>query len=232
MYGQLASAISGYRPTIESDYDTLIASTNDRATQQQGALSSELAAQEQRRADAASALGITGEQLLGGPELQSNVVLNEALGDIGNTAANWSGFLNAERGTALERNENNATAAKATGATTNDDLRTALENYLQGLDSERAQIKASGASGGGGGGGRSSGGSNTLRNELGKALIKQMFAGPSEFEQKMAYLDQAGLSPLALGNAQYQKSLGAKGTFDSSAAQALGGLDIAKFLFG
>jgi len=120
----------------------------------------------------------------------------------------------------------------ASGAT-RELVQAAVENYLQGLDSERAQIKASGASGGGGGGGRSGGGgSNTLRNELGKALIKQMFAGPSEFEQKLAYLDQAGLSPLALGNAQYQKSLGAKGTFDNSAAQALGGLDIAKFLFG
>lgn len=223
MYGQLASKISDYRPTIESDYDTQVASTNDRAAQQQGALTSELAAQDQRRANAASALGITGEQLAAGPELQSQVVLNEALGDIGNTAANWSGFLNAERGTALQRNQNNADAANATGAATNDDLRMALENYLQGLDSERAQIRASGSSGGGGGGGRSSGG-NALQTYLGKALIDQMFATPeeSEFSKNLKALQAFGVTPASLGNAQYQKSLGAKGTFDNSSAQALG----------
>lgn len=202
MYGQLSSAISGYRPTIETDYASQIASTNERATEQSGLLSNELAAQQGRRAAGAADLGITGQQLAGGPELQSEAVLNEALGTIGNTATNWTGFLNAERGNTLDRNENSATAATATGAGANDQLRMALEGYIQNLDSERAQIKASGSGGGGGGGG--GGGSsaqNGVLSYLAKALIDQQMQGPSEFEQKLGALGQLGLNPGSIGTA-------------------------------
>lgn len=226
MYGQLSQAISGYQPTLQADYAANIASTNDRAAQNQGALTSELGAQDARRQQAASALGITGGQLAGQPELESASVLNEAIGNIGNTATNWSGFLNADEANAVGRNQNTATAATATGAQTNDDMRDNLEAYIQNLDQERSQIRASGGSSGGGGGG---GGSkqNPLAIYAGKALIDQLLGGGEEeklspYQQKLQALSGLGLNSGNIGQSLQNIDTGKANANDYWVKQALG----------
>lgn len=159
MYGQLASAISGYRPTVEADYTSMGNNVQSRAADNAGLISGAIGDQADRRASSADVLGITPEQLAAGPEVGSTAVLNQALGNVANTAQNWGGYLQAEQGNELNRLDNSATAAKGTGAGFVDQLRVSLEDYLRGLDSEKAQLAGMGGGGGGGGGGYSGGGS-------------------------------------------------------------------------
>lgn len=112
MYGQLTTDVQADTTALGQSYDTAVTQSNQRAGASVTGLSNELAAQEQRRNAVAQSLGIGKEAAL--TDFGSTGRINEAMGTILGQSQNWQGFLESQKGTALQQGANMATGVENT----------------------------------------------------------------------------------------------------------------------
>lgn len=112
MYGQLTTDVQADTAALGQSYDTGITQSGQRADASVMGLSNELAAQEQRRNAVAQSLGIGKEAAL--TDFGSTGRINEAMGTILGQNQNWRGFLESQKGTALQQGANMATGVENT----------------------------------------------------------------------------------------------------------------------
>lgn len=104
MYGELTSDVKADTEALGQSYDTGMTESANRAQGIVTGLSGELAAQDQRRNAVAQSLGIGKEAAL--TDFGSTTALNEAMGTVLGQNQNWQGFLQSQKGTALQQGAN------------------------------------------------------------------------------------------------------------------------------
>lgn len=135
MYGQLSTNVAQQATNLGTSYDQSIIQGQQQATQGQQALSSELAAQDARRAAAAKELGIERESAL--TDYKSTDQLNKAMTDVLARNTDWTGLLGSQKNSALERALNLKTAV---GNTKTDKVAAMTEAKDQVIDYYDQQI--------------------------------------------------------------------------------------------
>lgn len=101
MYGQLTSDVEADTTALGESFDKGISESAQRAQGVVSGLSGELAAQQERRNRAANELGVGKEAILG--DYGSTTALNQAMGTILGQNQNWQGFLQSQKGAALQQ---------------------------------------------------------------------------------------------------------------------------------
>lgn len=141
MYGQLTQDVQADTSAIGQSYDTGMAQSGQRADATVAGLSNELAAQDQRRNAVAQSLGIQNE--VATTDFGSTGRLNEAMGTVLGQNQNWQGFLQSQKGTALQQGANMATGVK----NTQNQMTTAMKQeydkvhqyYSQAINNEKSK---------------------------------------------------------------------------------------------
>jgi len=146
MYGQLTTDVKADTEALGKSYEAGMQQSSSMAEANVAGLSSELAAQQERRNRAAAELGISKEALL--TDYGSTGRLNEAMGTVLGQNQNWQGLLTSQKNLATERGANMATAVGNTQNQTTtamkqeyDRVATNLNNAIRSEKSRQAVRK-------------------------------------------------------------------------------------------
>jgi hypothetical protein len=133
MYGQLTADVRADTENIGKSFDTGIAQSAQGAQGVVTGLSGELAAQQERRNRAASELGVGQEAILN--DFGSTTALNQAMGTVLGQNQNWQGFLQSQKGTALQQGADMGAAVGNTKVQAANAMKAEFDRVTTGIDS-------------------------------------------------------------------------------------------------
>jgi hypothetical protein len=132
MYGQLTADVRADTENIGKSFDTGIAQSAQGAQGVVTGLSAELAAQQERRNRAASELGVGQEAILN--DFGSTTALNQAMGTVLGQNQNWQGFLQSQKGTALQQGADMGLAVGNTKVQAANAMKAEFDRVTMGID--------------------------------------------------------------------------------------------------
>jgi hypothetical protein len=132
MYGQLTADVEADTTAIGQSFDTGITESAQRAQGVVAGLSAELASQQDRRNKAATELGVEKEAILS--DYGSTTALNQAMGTVLGQNQNWQGFLQSQKGAALQQGADMGLAVGNTKVQTANAMKEQYDRVSMGID--------------------------------------------------------------------------------------------------